>query len=312
MSFNQGTTEEKIFGGMDVKRFTDTGEIIYLLEKAFISYEYVILEELFDAYPQVVAAIKDTLTSGYVRNGSQMVPIKTKMIVACTNRDRDEVISDLSIEALLQRFPFEEKVEWADHSKNKYINAFKYQKCWNSDTEVVVEIIDEVNKQVGKTMKYHISPRTAVKAARAVISNNGDIDCLSYFYGFKQAVSKFKAVVRQRKLDAEKLEEYKNYIKEFFIVVESLNQSTAEGNPQQLKDNVLKLVQYKDKMPKSNDATSELARQIVILITALITYVTRNPNSKVNVNQELLKHFFESNSINDCVDIIKRWVQPKP
>ena len=49
MSLGQGTTEETLLGGIDLKKFQEEGEIIYLLRNAFVEHEVVILEEMFDA-----------------------------------------------------------------------------------------------------------------------------------------------------------------------------------------------------------------------------------------------------------------------
>jgi MoxR-like ATPase len=75
----------------------------------------VIFEEIFDANPQVLAALKDTLTSKEIRNGNQRFPIKTQIIIGLTNKTYEEVIEDDSTEALTQRFavsyPFQYKID---------------------------------------------------------------------------------------------------------------------------------------------------------------------------------------------------------
>lgn len=111
-SLSEATTEEDLFGGINVKKMTDTGVIEYNCENSFANKEIVIFEEIFDANPRVLAALKDTLTSKEIRNGNQRFPIKTKIIIGLTNKTYDDVIQDDSTEALTQRFPIAYKLEY--------------------------------------------------------------------------------------------------------------------------------------------------------------------------------------------------------
>jgi len=114
-SLSEATTVEDLFGGINIKKMTDTGSIEYNCENSFANKEIVIFEEIFDANPQVLAALKDTLTSKEIRNGNQRFPIKTKIIIGLTNKTYEEVIEDDSTEALTQRFavsyPFQYKID---------------------------------------------------------------------------------------------------------------------------------------------------------------------------------------------------------
>lgn len=111
-SLSEATTEEDLFGGINIKKMTDTGVIEYNCENSFANSEIVIFEEIFDANPRVLAALKDTLTSKEIRNGNQRFPMKTKIIIGLTNKTYDEVIQDDSTEALTQRFPIAYKLEY--------------------------------------------------------------------------------------------------------------------------------------------------------------------------------------------------------
>lgn len=278
LSFNQGITEEKIFGGMDVKKFQDTGEIIYLIEKAFVNHEYVIFEEMFDAFPSVLLSLKDVLTSGYVRNGNQVIPIKTKMIVGCTNRTREDVITDLSSEALLQRFIFEHEVNWSTHDIKDYKNAFKYQGILNDTTELIAEIVVDVNKS--KELKLNVSPRTAVKAANAVMCNDDDITCLDYFAGFSKSVSKFRAIVEQRKKDRIKINEYIEYMNSCRKLIDSINSLIGiDDKKDELNSLIVDFIVLANDAPKSNDATAKISREISTFLVLVIESYTKNPIS---------------------------------
>lgn len=298
LSFNQGITEEKIFGGMDVKKFQDTGEIIYLLEKAFVNYEYVIFEELFDAFPSVLLSLKDTLTSGFVRNGNQLVPIKTKMIVGCTNRTREEVVTDLSTEALMQRFVIEHEVKWETYELNDYKNAFKFQDVLNDITEVVAEMVVDVNKS--KVLKYNVSPRTAVKAANVVLENDGDYTCLEFFHGFSATVNKFRAIIEQRKKDIIKVIELKNYTSSYLDLVNEINTlGGVEASKERFNDKLMELAILRSELPKSNDATTAIVSNLQFICESIYSKFTSNPIvfNKVEIQGKLVKNIVSSTSI---------------
>jgi len=111
-SLSEATTEEDLFGGINMKKMTEEGVIEYNCQNSFANKEIVIFEEIFDANARVLAALKDTLTSKEIRNGNQRFPIKTKIIIGLTNKTYDEVIEDDSTEALTQRFPISYKLQY--------------------------------------------------------------------------------------------------------------------------------------------------------------------------------------------------------
>jgi len=172
-------------GGLDIKKFQEEGEIIYLLKNAFVSSEFVIFEELWDAFPSVLLILKDILTSGYVRIGNESFKIKTKMIVACTNRGREEVVSDNSTEALMQRFLFEKEIVWTTHTSAEYRQAL---------TKAVKNVNENAAKAVGKICgkvaegEYIPSPRTAYKAYKSYVVNGAE--SLVGIYGFEKVIKK--------------------------------------------------------------------------------------------------------------------------
>jgi MoxR domain in the MoxR-vWA-beta-propeller ternary systems len=187
MSFGRGMTEDKLFGGMDIKSFQDQGVIEYLLGKSFIEHELVIFEEMFDAYPEVLLILKDVLTSGYVRQGSNMVPIKTKMIIGCTNRTREEVVTDLSTAALLERFQFEQWVGWSSYQFDDYLSVMKCNPnfaAFEYSAHLVCHVCSQAAKDKGKDIK--ISPRSAMYAFDAMVANNEEPHVLNYLPNMKE------------------------------------------------------------------------------------------------------------------------------
>lgn len=111
-SLSEATSEEDLFGGINIKRMSEDGVQEFIVENSFANKEIVIFEEIFDANPKVLAALKDTLTSKEVRNGNQRFPIKTKIVIGLTNKTYEEVIEDDSTEALTQRFPVSFKLQY--------------------------------------------------------------------------------------------------------------------------------------------------------------------------------------------------------
>src|SRR4029078_3038105 len=111
-----GTTTDKLFGGLDLKLFNEEGKIQYLVENSFMNDEFVIFEELFDAPDYILEQLKDILSSGVFRNGTQVFPIKTKLIICCTNKTREQFSKNDSLKALMERFPLEHEVKWDSYN----------------------------------------------------------------------------------------------------------------------------------------------------------------------------------------------------
>jgi len=189
MSFGQGMTDEKLLGGIDLKKFQEEGSLEYLLKNAFINHEYVIFEEIWDAPVSILLILKDILQSKAVRMGKQFEPIKTKCIVGCTNRSREEVVSDASSLALMERFVFEVNIGWTSHRKDDYREALKRSAPFLDSPlqETLSELFAELNK-VNEEQDYTISPRTAYKAAK--VANKCGLKALTNFYGFYEDMVK--------------------------------------------------------------------------------------------------------------------------
>lgn len=115
-----GTTVDDLLGGINIKTLKDTGEVIYNVDKSIFASKVLILEEAFDAPVRVLEGLKDILTSRKVRNGSQQWSIKTEFIIVCTNRSKDELTTDASSRALMERFPLSLHVTWNTHSLSDY------------------------------------------------------------------------------------------------------------------------------------------------------------------------------------------------
>ena len=215
-----GTTTESLFGGIDIKIFEKEGKMEFLVENSFMNHEYVVLEELFDAPDYILEQLKDILTSKKFRNGTQIFPIKTKMIVCCTNKTREEFSKNDSLKALMERFPLEVKVEWTNYTRTSYNFLFK-QVLGKDYTEL--EYILEKLHQNGTT----VSPRTAIKAAK-MFDLCGD-ECLSYIAEFTGKNAHIVKAERDKFKNVHVILELRAKINEIMEGVKKTDLTTIEG-----------------------------------------------------------------------------------
>lgn len=165
-SFGEGMDEATLWGGLDF-RALDTEKVLrYYPENSFLAKEYAVFEEIFDAPAQVLLALKDTLTAKRLRKGSQSFRMETKVIIAITNKDPDEVAElGPAAQALIERFPLQLKVEWPSYEAADYAELFSKvgPKLPGPDLNGTSAILAEVFAKVAES-DQPISPRTAVHA----------------------------------------------------------------------------------------------------------------------------------------------------
>ena len=194
ITMGSGMTTDRLFGGVDLQKFHDSGKIEYLIENSFMNREYVIFEELFDAPDFILEQLKDILSSGIFRNGSQIFPIKTKNIICCTNKTREEFSKNNSLKALMERFPLEMEVKWDNHTRITYEHLLEAKFGKGSADPMLTYILETF-----ATKGHTISPRIAIVAAELMDACGPD--CLEFIADFKaqdkvlkDAIIKFKAV----------------------------------------------------------------------------------------------------------------------
>ena len=159
ITMGTGMTTDRMFGGLDIPTFNQTGKIEYLVENSFMNHEYVVFEEMFDAPDFILEQLKDILSSGTFRNGTQVFPIKTKFIVCCTNRTRDEFSKNMSLKALMERFPLELNVVWDNYTDIAYHRLLEQRFGEGNVDPVIPFILQEYAKN-----SIVISPRVAITA----------------------------------------------------------------------------------------------------------------------------------------------------
>jgi MoxR-like ATPase len=204
ITMGTGMTTERLFGGMILQNFQHegNGKVEYLVENSFMNHEYVVFEEMFDAPDFILEQLKDILSSGIFRNGTQVFHIKTKFIICCTNRTRDEFSKNMSLKALMERFPLELNVIWDNYTEISYNKLLESKFGVDNVDPVIPYLLQEYAKN-GIT----ISPRVAVTAYQ--VYDQCGPESLSFIAEFSkkpsliaEAIKKFEATIKFRDLSA--------------------------------------------------------------------------------------------------------------
>ena len=203
ITMGTGMTTDRLWGGMDIQEFHASGRIEYLVENSFMNEEYVVFEEMFDAPDFILEQLKDILSSGIFRNGTQIFHIKTKFIICCTNRTRDEFSKNMSLKALMERFPLELNVIWDNYTEISY-NKLLESKFGVDNVDPVIPYLLQEYAKAGIT----ISPRIAV-TAYSVYDQCGP-EALIYIAEFTkkpsliaEAIKKFEATIKFRDMSSD-------------------------------------------------------------------------------------------------------------
>ena len=157
ITMGTGMTTDRLFGGLNIPVFNEEGKLEYLIENSFMNHEYVILEEMMDAPDFILEQLKDILSSGVFRNGTQVFPIKTRFIVCCTNKTREEFSKNDSLRALMERFPLELNVIWDNYNEISY-NTLLGKRYGSDNVDPIIPFILHEYVKNGIT----ISPRIAL------------------------------------------------------------------------------------------------------------------------------------------------------
>lgn len=199
----KGTTTDRLFGGLNIPVMQETGKIEYLIENSFMNHEYVIFEEMMDANDYILEQLKDILSSGQFRNGSQVYEIKTKFIVCCTNRTRAEFSKNDSLRALMERFPLELNVVWDNYTEAAYKTLLEKRYGVDQVDPFIPFLLQEYHSN-----KVTVSPRIALDAYH--IFQECGPTALPFIAEFTKkpelissALSKFEANINFKKIASE-------------------------------------------------------------------------------------------------------------
>lgn len=227
MSFGEGMDEADLWGGMDWAKWDTERVLEYHPERSFLNYEFAIFEEIFDAPASVLLSLKDTLTAKELRKGVQRYPMKTRCIIALTNKDPDD-IKDLgpSAHALIERFPLQLNLKWGKHSESDYKRLFnkRYPKEHTAIKDRLAGICALTSER-----GQDISPRIAIHALEACITNadRGD-DCFSalrYVDGFQVSIEDMEQELKDMRIRREALDSIVALDMQFDSLVEMLSKA---------------------------------------------------------------------------------------
>lgn len=258
ITMGSGMTTDRLFGGVDLMKFHDTGKIEYLIENSFMNHEFVIFEELFDAPDFILEQLKDILSSGIFRNGSQTFEIKTRNIICCTNKTRDEFAKNLSLRALMERFPLELEVKWDNHNRLTYEHLFEAKFGKGASNPMLTFVLEEFAKK-GHT----ISPRIAL-VAHDVVATCGP-ESLEFIADFKakadilkDALSKFKAVAEI----SEKVLHIKEILSNLAGMMESVTSKEEIETAKKLNAKLLTEINALSKIKADDSMAVSTAKQV--------------------------------------------------
>lgn len=167
-SMGIGTTTNDLFGGINMKTLKETGFPEYLVDYSVYNSHISIWEEGFDMPKRVLESQKDVLTSGVIRNGSQQWPIKTRMVVVCTNRTKEELIEDDSTKAIMERFPLTLEVVWQTHTLSDYRDMLKTVFGNNEDIDTTHKVLEYLLDSYSESNIDPIPPRTVIRMHKII------------------------------------------------------------------------------------------------------------------------------------------------
>ena len=219
-SFGEGLTEDALWGGIDFRKLnspTDP-EMWFNVENSFLRYPVAVFEELFDAPAFCLLPLKHTIQAGFLAKNGRSYPMETELIIACTNRNPDEIAEmGETYRALLERFVLRQEVTWKTYNaRNYYVLLTKHPKArlyMSDQTRMTLSNLIEECFNNGD----FISPRTAMKcvdiiygAARArgsQVIEPVDFSSLINVAGFGQVTTKFQANIDRHVAEAKAKEE---------------------------------------------------------------------------------------------------------
>jgi hypothetical protein len=147
---------------LDFRLLEEEKILQYNPERSFLAHTFAVFEELFDAPGAVLLSLKDTLTAKCLRKGAQVYPMKTRVIIAVTNRDPAEIAEQSAAhEALIQRFPLQLEVRWPSHTAADYEELFSVVPQRGAKLNGAGCVL----AQLLANLPVPVSPRTAVHAA---------------------------------------------------------------------------------------------------------------------------------------------------
>lgn len=312
-SCSKSVTEDVLFGGIDVKKYKEESLIHYKVENSPFNFDYVIWEEFGDLSDDAIRALKDTLSSKHIRNGTQLFKCKTTCHVACGNvniKEFKEAGDDL--EALTQRFTQDMRVSWADHSIDSYMQFFKVKGADDFLAKYLAEFCFMVNNNgylPDLKSKYveepeenvKITPRKAWQLFYMTSMEGGNplksnyFDCAQFMGDFGEYLPKFRSYYADKIKNQTVLKMFENNLSGKYEKM----MSTIESNKNPIRQYKIMLSIIKDMQREKAYATSELG-------TIEIAKIAQQYENKINKSIKKLKKEEEERKQREIDKMLKK------
>jgi hypothetical protein len=234
-SFGEGLTEDALWGGIDFRKLnhpTDP-DMCFNVENSFLNYPVAVFEELFDAPAFCLLPLKHTLQAGFLAKNGKTHPMKTQLIIACTNRDPSEIAEmGETYRALLERFVLRQEVVWNNYNQGTYEALIRKHKKINRFGADEISILARLMQDCYQSGTF-ISPRTAMKAVDIIVGaanarqdrlvNLTDFMSLKNVAGFTASVRRLQEQLENAHKEAEAKKQFESVITEFNNLKDSYN-----------------------------------------------------------------------------------------
>ena len=222
-SFGEGMDEAQLWGGVDMNKLQDpeNPRIEYAPQHSFLNYSFAIFEEIFDAPATVLLSLKDTLSARELRNGYQRFNMKTRCIVALTNKEPNEISAlGPAAHALIERFPLQYNMKWESYDFQDFRELFNkvYPGSNNRGITEIKDTLAEVLASAHSKSQF-ISPRIAIEALECVIKrkDRGDdaFQSLRFVPGFEGLVENMSNDLYEARSRRKYIDQMSDYEMEF-------------------------------------------------------------------------------------------------
>lgn len=241
-SFGEGLTEQAIWGGISFKALNDPDnpEMIYHVENSFLNYEVAVFEEMFDAPAFCLLALKHTIQSKMLAKEGRVYPMKTKLIIACTNQDPNDLASrGAQYSALMERFVLQQYVAWEKYDTDSYAQMLQKHPIITSGEMTMAPHLIKLYASLLQDIYNSgtlISPRTAMKGLEIMAGharsrqttsiNQLDFPALGNVPGFSGQVRKFQEQIERKLAEQVSQEKLATASKELESLVEEFDRGT--------------------------------------------------------------------------------------
>lgn len=171
-AFNARTTPNGVFGDENILEWETTGQKV--INSVWASKKVVLIEEILDAPIPTLESLKAALTYREAMLNSVRLKLETILMIGAANKDPKALETNMSIEALMSRFAWKQRVGWLN------LDQQGWQKC-------AKEIIEDGGRKpfTSSTLQYLLNIAWATK-----LSPRDLINITSASIGFARGMGK--------------------------------------------------------------------------------------------------------------------------